>query len=122
MTVNERVFTAALAVAVGVVTAFVVTAVPPPIFYVPAKNLIVIGVKPSEIVVAYYGRVALTIIGTGAGAVLGRALRRFASKRLVLICLSWAGLGATLFLTYWIFQLWGRALTPAALPPGYIPR
>jgi hypothetical protein len=105
---------AALALAFGVVAAFVVTAMPLPFWYLPMHNVLAIGVKPKGLVIDYYGRV----LGVVIAAALGFALGKFAppSTRFAKLCLVWAAFGALLAIGLSMSQVWNRPLQPITLP------
>jgi hypothetical protein len=105
---------AALALVLGVAAAFVVTAMPLPIWYLPMDNVLAIGMKPKGLVIDYYGRV----FGVVVAVIIGLAVGKLApsSTKFAKLCLAWAAFAALLAIGLSMSQVWNRPLQPITLP------
>ncbi|MBK7865394.1 MAG: hypothetical protein IPJ65_43715 [Archangiaceae bacterium] len=117
----------ALAVA-GYALAFLVSSVVPTplVWYFPLERRFSFEVRPSALAMDFYGRVLLSVLSGAVVFALARlALRRTgpeASRQWVRRALAWSAALLVFSAGLYAFVLWHRAVTPAPLPEGYVPR
>ena len=108
---------AALALTFGAIAAFVATAAPLPMWYLPVADVLALGAKPPGLVIDYYGRVVAVVVAVLAGALAGRLAGRFVpdSVRLWKLALAWAAFAGAMSIGLSASQVWNRPVHPLTL-------
>ncbi len=114
--------------AVGYTGAFLASSLfrTPLLWYFPLERRFSVEVRPQGLAADFYGRVLLCLAAGGCAFLIARVSFRGASTQ---TCDTWTrraiGWSAVLLVFsagLYAFMLWHRVLTPAPLPPGYLPR